>query len=227
MARRLPQRRTRLAARTSTGVGAPTLDVAEIDARGGMFCCEPWRMMDAMTDNAQPDPQQPTQAVPASAEAQPEAQPQPQPQPQPAPGYYGAVPPGGFYGGQQAEAEPPEGWQAAYHKAKKRSNIFLISTVVLAVTTVLAGISALGLGIAAIAANNNSGPGYSRMDGRMPNGGDMFGDDGDDYGYRDGNGNGNGMRQRPRTAEPTPSATASVPSATPSATASPSVTATP
>ena len=89
------------------------------------------------------------------------------------------------------------------------------------------GLDGLCAGIAAIAANNNSGPGYSRMDGRMPNGGDMFGDDGDDYGYRDGNGNGNGMRQRPRTAEPTPSATASVPSATPSATASPSVTATP
>lgn len=191
-----------------------------------------------MTENDQPDPQQPAQPIPSQPQAQPAAAAQPaDAAAHPAAagaaygapgqaGYYGAVPPGGFYGASQPEAEPPEGWQAAYHKAKKRSNIFLISTIVLAATTLLAGISAFGLGIAALASNSDGGRGYSRMDGPMPYDDDhMFGDDGTNNGK--GNGNGNGMRPRSRTAEPTPSATASVPSATPSATATPTPTATP
>lgn len=190
-----------------------------------------------MTENDQPDPQQPAQPIPSQPQAQPAAAAQPaDPAAHPAAaygapgqaGYYGAVPPGGFYGASQPEAEPPEGWQAAYHKAKKRSNIFLISTIVLAATTLLAGISAFGLGIAALASNSDGGRGYSRMDGPMPYDDDhMFGDDGTNNGKGNGNGNGNGMRPRSRTAEPTPSATASVPSATPSATATPTPTATP
>ena len=58
------------------------------------------------------------------------------------------MPAGQWYPAQQTPpepVEPPEGWQAGYLKQKKMARWFMISTIVLAVTTVLAGMLSLGL----------------------------------------------------------------------------------
>lgn len=111
---------------------------------------------------------------------------------------------------QAAVAPPPEGWQAGYEKMKKRSTYLLISTIALGVTTLLAGMLALGMG--ALAVSNSGGPGdgpgrHSQMNGNRGGRGGMY-----DY---DNGFNGQGR------VNPTPAPTTSV---APSATAAPSVT---
>lgn len=112
----------------------------------------------------------------------------------------------------QAEVEPPEGWQAAYVKANKRSNMWMISTIALGITTLLAGMLALGLGAWGLSEAGSSQNSHSRMGG--PRG---FDDDGDNF---RGGGRGNeGYRTNPT---PTPSSAA--PTVAPTATPRPTTT---
>ena len=178
------------------------------------------------------NPSDPSQQAPQPA-------PQPQPQPQPTASYAGypaagqqayGVPAGQWYPAQQTPpepVEPPEGWQAGYLKHQKMARWFMISTIVLAVTTVLAGMLSLGLGVALASSAGSDGPGSrSRMyDDR----GGMQGF-GDDQGMSQGNGMGNGngggqtdrrSRQQPNTnPNPTPSSSSGTTTTTPTPSAS-------
>ena len=149
------------------------------------------------TPNSPDNPAQPTTVQPTAAGVAPAA------------GQAGS-PSAANYGGQPpvASAPPPEGWQAGYEKMKQRSTYLLISTIALGVTTVLAGMLAVGMG--ALAVSNSDGPGdgpggrHSQMDG--------------DRGGRGGM-NGNGYNGQGRL-NPTPAPTTSVaPTATPAPTA--------
>ncbi|MDQ1246377.1 MAG: hypothetical protein QG597_745, partial [Actinomycetota bacterium] len=114
-----------------------------------------------------------------------------------------------------APVEPPEGWQAGYLKQKKLARWFMISTIALAATTLLAGMMSLGLGVALASSDNSGGGGsHSRM---FDDDGPGFGDD-DGYGMGNGNGQSNPRsRQLPdTTATPTPTPSATTP-ASPSA----------
>ncbi len=77
----------------------------------------------------------------------------------------GSPPVGGFNPTTPGEVEPPEGWRAAYLKARQRSTIFMIATIGLAITTLFAGMLALGFG--AWGLTNSWGSGGSRGQGSM------------------------------------------------------------
>ncbi len=153
-------------------------------------------------------PQQPTAAVPAeSAPAQP----------QPAPGQSGSE-----YAHQSVPAqawqrpidqEPPEGYQAAYVKAAKRSKMLLISTIVLGAATVFLGFLVLGLGAWGISQAGDSGP-SSRVGAhiRQEMREDMRDFDDDDFGGRSGPGaqSQRGQRMAPNAPSAAPSAAPSV-----------------
>lgn len=91
----------------------------------------------------------------------PETAPQARPPYPPA----GSPPLGGFPPAAPVEVEPPEGWRAAYLKARQRSNIFMIATIGLAITTLFAGMLALGFG--AWGLTNSWGSGGTRGQGPM------------------------------------------------------------
>lgn len=120
--------------------------------------------------------------------------------------------------------EPPEGWQAGYAKQKRRAQGFMIATIALGITTILAGVMALGLGTAMVVRNVADGPaGHSRMDdGRdFDDRGDMrgFDDRGDMRGFGNNPNLGNGQRGNRMTPTPTPTPTAPTPApATPTPT---------
>lgn len=113
--------------------------------------------------------------------------------------------------------EPPEGWQAGYIKAHKRAQGFMIATIVLGITTLLASLLALGVGTAmAVRTVADNQDGHSRMDsGRDGDGSNEmrgYGNNGNGNGSNNGNSQrGNRMPQTPTpTATPTPSAPATV-----------------
>lgn len=108
-----------------------------------------------------------------------------------------------------APVEPPEGWQAGYAKQHRRAQGFMIATIVLGITTILAGVLALGLGTAMVVRNVADGPGgHSRMDGGRDSDDRGFDDSGEMRGYGNNqNGNGNGQRGNRMQQLPTPTAT--------------------
>ena len=96
------------------------------------------------------------------------------------------------------QVEPAEGWQSAYLKARQRSTMFMIATIGLGITTLLACLLALGFGAWGLsnAGSHRGGTTNGLMDGR----GGPF--QGPDEGPGQGQGQGRGQRLAQRYFNP-------------------------